>query len=291
MTLMKNFPPKRIVVAVDLSPASLAAADAAKDLARRWGSSLELVHVRPPVMIAAGMGPDAMPLPLPAPDPERERLTQRRLREAAGGLPDERVTVRTISGWPVREILDRARDSAAGLIVMGTHGSAGLDRVLLGSVAEAVVRGSRVPVLTVRAGTAPLKVERILAPWNGRPYATRALRYAGLLARSLGAELRVLYVAPDALSVDETDSNLEGRIGGVLGSGGDLSWSLRVRTGDARENIVREANSGRYGLVVVSAHRRPFSTDAVLGATAARLMRRSRIPVLAFPAGRTARAH
>jgi nucleotide-binding universal stress UspA family protein len=141
----------------------------------------------------------------------------------------------------------------------------------------------------MRSGSSPLKTERILAPWNGRPYATRALRYAGLLARSLGAELRVLYVAPDALSVDEADSNLEKRISGVLGSGGGLAWSLRVRAGDARTNIVREANSGRYGLVVVSAHRRPFSSDAVIGSTAARLLRRSEIPVLSFPAGRPSR--
>jgi nucleotide-binding universal stress UspA family protein len=109
---MKNFPPKLLLVAADMSPASLAAADAAKSLARRWGSSLELLHVREPALVAAGMGPDAMPLPMPAPDPELDRRMQRRLREAVGGLPAERVAVRTISGWPAREILDRARDSA-----------------------------------------------------------------------------------------------------------------------------------------------------------------------------------
>lgn len=291
VTPVNIFPPKLILVAVDLSPASLEAADAAKALARRWGSSLELVHVRQPVPIASGMGPDAMPLPMPAPDAELELLTRRRLREAALGMPPERVSARTITGWPAPEILGRAKESAAALIVMGTHGYAGLDRVLLGSVAEGVVRGSSVPVLTIPAGAAPLKATRILAPWNGRSYATRALRYAGLLARSLGAELRVLYIAPDALSVDETDSNLGRRLSDVLGSGGDFHWSLRVRTGDARENIAREANSGRYGLVVVSAHRRPLSSDVLLGATAARLLRRSKIPILAFPAGRTSRSH
>lgn len=287
---MKGFPPKLIVVAVDLSPAALAAADAAKALARRWGSSLELVHVRQPVMVSAGPAPDAVPFPIPAPDAEFERRLERRLRDAALGLPAERVSVRTIQGWPARELLDLAKNSAAELIVMGTHGNSGLDRFMLGSVAESVVRGSTVPVLTVRAPAETQKTSCILAPWNARPYATRALRYAGLLARSLGAELRVLYVAPDALSVDETDSRLESRLAGVLGSEGGPVWTLRVRTGDARENIVREANSGRYGLVVVSAHRRPFSSDVMLGSTVERLLRRSRIPVLAFPAGRPSRA-
>lgn len=281
---MNEFPPKVIVVPVDFSPASLAAAEVAKSLARRWGSALELAHVREPDLVAAGAGPEAVPLPLPAPDPDLQRRTRRRLSEAAQGLPPERARIRTLFGRPVREILDLTRESGAGLIVMGTRGSTGLDRILLGSVAEAVVRGSTVPVLTVRANAAPLGAPRILAPWNGRPYATRALRVAASFARSLGAELRVLYVAKDSLSVDESDSRLEKRLDGALGSGGALVWSLRVRAGDAREAIVREANSGRYGLVAVSAHRRPLSSDAVLGSTAQRLLRRSRIPVLSLPA-------
>jgi len=287
---MSEFPPRLIIVPIDFSPASLAAAETAKELARRWGSALELAHVREPALVAAAAGPEAMPLPLPAPDPELESRTRRRLLEAASGLPPERARIRMLFGRPARELVSRARESGAGLIVMGTRGSAGLERVLLGSVAEAVVRGSSVPVLTVRANAAPLRAPRILAPWNGRPYATRALRYAGAIARSLGAELKVLFVAPDALSVDESDARLEKRLDGVLGSGGGLSWSLRVRDGDARENIIREANSGRYGLVVISGHRRPRSADAVLGSTAQRLLRRSRIPVLSFPASPRQRA-
>jgi nucleotide-binding universal stress UspA family protein len=59
----------------------------------------------------------------------------------------ERVVV---EGHPAREIVDYARDSKCDLIVMGTHGRGGLDRLLLGSVAERVVRTAEVPVMTVR---------------------------------------------------------------------------------------------------------------------------------------------
>jgi nucleotide-binding universal stress UspA family protein len=60
---------------------------------------------------------------------------------------------------------------------------------------------------------------------------------------------------------------------------------LRTRKGDARAHIVKEANSGRYELVVLSAHRRPFGADFVLGSTIERVMRHSAIPVLSVPSG------
>ena len=63
-------------------------------------------------------------------------------------------------------------------------------------------------------------------------------------------------------------------------------WTLRTRKGDARAHIVKEMNSGRCELAVLSAHRRPFATDFVLGSTVERLLRHAAIPVLAIPSGR-----
>ncbi|MGB9987677.1 universal stress protein [Salarchaeum japonicum] len=63
------------------------------------------------------------------------------------GVPVERVL---LNGTPSREIVRYAEDNDIDLIVMGTHGRGGIDRLLLGSVAEKVVRSSQVPVLTVR---------------------------------------------------------------------------------------------------------------------------------------------
>ena len=60
------------------------------------------------------------------------------------------VTTSVVSGTPHRDILEYADDHDVDLIVMGTHGRTGLDRYLLGSVTEKVVRGAGVPVLTVR---------------------------------------------------------------------------------------------------------------------------------------------
>lgn len=71
---------------------------------------------------------------------------------AAGDVPTERVT---LEGTPSREIVRYARREGCDLVCMGTHGRGGLNRLLLGSVAERVVRSSEVPVLTVRVGERP----------------------------------------------------------------------------------------------------------------------------------------
>ena len=83
----------------------------------------------------------------------------------------------------------------------------------------------------------------------------------------------MLRVVTSGLSIEESDPGFGRRLENILGSGRDTAWSLRVRVGNAREHIVREANSGRFGLVVLSAHRRPFSTDVVIGSTVERLLR------------------
>ncbi len=78
-----------------------------------------------------------------------EQLGERR------GVP---VDTTVIEGSPSKQILRLAETDDCELIVMGTHGRGGIDRLLLGSVAEKVVRGARVPVLTVRVGDDPAQV-------------------------------------------------------------------------------------------------------------------------------------
>jgi nucleotide-binding universal stress UspA family protein len=185
---------------------------------------------------------------------------------------------------PSAALLELAGPERADLMVMGTHGYAGLDRLLTGSVAEAVIRRARIPVLAVPDRKSILGVSRVLSPWNGSPYATRALRWARELARISHAILDVLYVEEPGLAVQQNWASLDARLISILGSGAD--WTLRTRRGDARKLIVAEANSGRYELAVLSAHRRSFASDFVLGSTVERLLRHSEIPVLGVPSGR-----
>ncbi len=280
---MNRFPPKRIVVAVDLSGPSLAALDAAEALARRRSATLEIVYVQQPPHIAAWAGLDAMPASVPPSTQQPRRRMEERLRKAAAGFPPERLKIRTVHGWPPAALLELAKPERADLFVMGTHGYAGLDRMLTGSVSEAVIRHSLIPVLAVPERKSGSLVLRVLAPWNGQPYATRALRWAREMARSLAATLVVLHVDESVSPVKADWRVLRRRLQSVLGAGPD--WCLLVRAGDARARIVDEANSGRYELVVLSAHRRAFASDFILGSTVERLLRHSNVPVLAVPSG------
>lgn len=282
---MKRFPPKRVLVAVDLSGPSLSALDAAKALALQWDAALEIVSVQNPPLVAVWSGPDAMPVSVPPMMPEPRKRIEERMRKAAGDFPAERLKLRTVSGWAPVALIELARPERADLMVMGSHGYAGLDRLLTGSVSEAVIRRARIPVLTVPERKGLSEVVRVLAPWNGRPYATRALRWARDFSHSLCATLDVLHVMESGGSGDQEWAKMDKRLLGILGAGAD--WTLRARQGDARARIVAEANSGRYELVVLSAHRRSFGADFVFGSTIERLLRHCEVPVLAVPSGRS----
>ncbi|PSP63029.1 stress response protein [Halobacteriales archaeon QH_7_66_37] len=79
-----------------------------------------------------------------------EQEGQVALNEVEQLARDVPVEVTRIEGSPAREIVSYAEDNDVDVIVMGTHGRSGVDRLLLGSVAERVVRSSSVPVLTIR---------------------------------------------------------------------------------------------------------------------------------------------
>ena len=119
---------REILVATDFSPQAEAAVHRAVEYARRFGARLHVVHV-----FSHG----------------EVEVTRLLADTAALAAPDVPVTVWSGAGDPAEEILRYAQAHPIDLIVVGTHGRSGFSRVLLGSVAERVVRGARSPVLTV----------------------------------------------------------------------------------------------------------------------------------------------
>jgi len=141
---------KHILVAVDFSGPSLAALRYSVDLARTLKARLEIVHVVEPLTYAPMIG---SAVDLDKFREEQERAAQLRLAKLAADLRRKGVRFRTELrvGAAPSAILDIAKRSAADLIVMATEGRHGIGRLLLGSVAERVVRNAPCPVLTVRA--------------------------------------------------------------------------------------------------------------------------------------------
>lgn len=139
---------KNILLPTDFSETSLAATSYGIELARRFSATLHLLHVieDPGVYIAAF---DSFPLPSPAEFETyaQERLDNWILPEDAEGLDIQR---RWVHGVAFTEVIRDAREHDIDLIVVGTHGRSVITQVLLGSVAEKVVRKAPCAVLTVR---------------------------------------------------------------------------------------------------------------------------------------------
>jgi nucleotide-binding universal stress UspA family protein len=114
-------------------------------LARDYGARLVIVHVIEPPTPAAAEGVMMVPVVIDS-DPMRKRLEQMRPEDAKWP-----VEHRLLEGNPASEILGVVRDAKCDLVVMGTHGRSGVGRLLMGSVAEQVVRRAACPALTVKA--------------------------------------------------------------------------------------------------------------------------------------------
>lgn len=269
---MSRFPPRRILVPVDLSKASKAANAWAAELARDADVTILYVLDLPPVAMAE--------LPQPLLTPHLRRSLLARLRKAHPRAARHIVT----EGDAATQIVTHGR--AADLIVMGTHGRGGLDRALLGSVSEAVVRRSETPVLVVRKP--PRKTRSVLAPVNLAPYARRGLDLAAAAAAALGAELVVLYVGGRRERGLHPGFFLNGMVESLEIRFGDrLKARVLTLEGDPIPVILREAK--RHDLIVLTAHRKSLLSDLVLGTTAERVLRHAPVPVLTAPSkeGRT----
>jgi nucleotide-binding universal stress UspA family protein len=138
----------KILIAVDSEPIAAHAADVGCELARLAGAEVALIHVIDPELVnAADTGIQPAVFAASAKDEARKLIDAIRLRLPQQGNAREFVEV----GSAASEIVKAANDWPADLIVIGSHGRAGLKRALLGSVAEAVMRHASCPVLVVRA--------------------------------------------------------------------------------------------------------------------------------------------
>jgi nucleotide-binding universal stress UspA family protein len=155
----RGVPIRVILHPTDFSPGSEASLQVARRLALDLGAQLILLHVTPTEIVVEG----TMAIVV---DSRADRESLEEFRERMEG-PDLKcpVDTRLVRGEPAPEILKVAGEVGADLIVMGTQGRTGLSRMLMGSVAEAVLRGARCPVLIGKSPLpSPEAVSRRSAP-------------------------------------------------------------------------------------------------------------------------------
>lgn len=268
---MLQFPPRRILAGTDLSPNSLDAWRQAADWGKRFGAQAKAVHARGPEPIEI---PGALRVPNGAGDLERSLREEFR---KAGGASELEI----VEGEPVVSLVRVAKTWEADLIVVGTHGRSGVSLLLLGSVAEALLRESPVPVLVVRE--APRPVRSVLAPMNFTSYSGQAFLYAAAVAANLKARLTVHHGAGAGETFAETRARLDEEL---MRLPKDIREACSphavVSRGDEPDAIARVC--GGYDLVVLSGHRKGFLRDLMAGTTAQQIVRGVKTPLLAVPA-------
>jgi nucleotide-binding universal stress UspA family protein len=300
-----------VLLARDFSPVSDQAMQYALGLAQQTGATLHLLyadvlHEDPFREGTGGTGASA-----------EERIHQR-LRMDTDDTPlTERfpeITVQTevrraVAAAPA--ILSYATDADVDLIVMGTHGRRGVRRLLMGSVAEEVVRRAPSPVLTVRrdGGENGLPaVERILVPIDFSDFCAEALRCARELATHYDAQLDLLHVIEENLhpafyvggvqSIYDVQPDIEEKVRirmramlDEVDGGDEVRAEMHVADGRAARKIIQFAEQQQSDLVVLSTHGLTGLEHFLMGSVAEKVVRHVTAPVLTVKAFGTSLLH
>jgi nucleotide-binding universal stress UspA family protein len=268
-----------ILVPTDGSDVAAVAADAAVALARLFGADLRGLYVRD--------GDDA----------DGTRATTVVADRAAAAGVEATTAVVDAEGPIHRRILADADDHGADCIVMGTHGRTGLDRFVLGSVAERTLRESSVPVLTVHEDSVvDLDLDAILVPTDGSACSEAATTHAVDLALSTDAALHVVHVVDaGVLPMDgsgavfaELQRAGERALDSVVERAehaGVSTIRASVLSGTPYRAITDYADAEDVDLVVMGTHGRTGFDRYLLGSVAERVVRLSDRPVLTVDGG------
>ena len=188
---------ERILCPTDFSEASAHAIDQAVAIAGWYKARITALHVVLPSVPPLPHRPASNDITARAEGDLEQLRKETAARFAAAARAGIGLDVVIKVGWPARCILERAADLQADLIVIGTHGTSGFEHLVLGSVAEKVLRKAKCPVVTVppRAqAISRLPFNRLLCAVDFSDSSLTALRSALSLAKESGAALTVLHV-------------------------------------------------------------------------------------------------
>ena len=291
---------ERILCPVDFSGHSRVALDYATALARWYEAEVVALHAHAVAMVPATIGafPAATAVGVPLTREEIEHDLDHFVRPVvAAGV---KTTTAVATGGAAKSILEAAEKLPASLIVMGTHGASGFERLVLGSVTEKVLRKAKCPVLVVTrhadapSGTAVL-FRRILCAVDFSPCSNSAVSYALSLAEESGGAVTFLHVVEgfDEEPLSSAHFNVpEYRRHLQLAAEEKLqalvpddtrSWcdcKTVVRSGKAYREILATAKTLDADLIILGVRGRNAVDLALFGSTTNHVVRGADCPVL-----------
>ncbi len=257
----------KILLATDFSSASEKAASYARALARHFSSTVEIAHVFDPSVVTSY---EEAIIGLPV--NERRRISNENLERLRDDFSASGIDARTISPEghrPYASLLKAAEEHEVELIVAGTQSKSGLERLILGSTAEQLIRSAKSPVLTVGPnakdpGDAPLVFQTIIYATDFSSEAAKAAVYALSFAQDSGAHLYFCYVLGLQAATSWRREVLDGAFQTALKRmipESSYDWcnpECVVEHGDAAQAILELAERVRADLIVLGARKASF---------------------------------
>ena len=288
---------ERILCPVDFSESSVSAYDNAQSLAQHYQANLFLQHVvdfslpsHADYYTPAGCVYEVFRRTCAA---AREQLQEFAKSHTRNGVQPECFVQ---EGAMTDSILSFAEAQVVDLIVMGAQGAKGVDRVILGSVAEKVLRKARCPVLVIRkprhnvvapdGAQGSVRLRRIIFCTDFSDYSHRALEYALSVTVEYDAELTLLHVlqdVPSSANIGETIGIVTKQLHKLIAPAGGKPGNMKtmVRIGRAYEQILQFATEIQADLLIMAVHGRNALDLAVFGSTTYRVIQLGSCPVLA----------
>jgi nucleotide-binding universal stress UspA family protein len=285
---------QKILCPVDFFKPSTHAFNYALKLAANYGAGVHALHVVAPVIPAAYGAPFSVEELTTGLEKESERL----LKKLKSGAEKSGVSVTTEvrMGDIDLEIRHAVESQKADLVVMGTHGRRGFERLVMGSVAERMIRHCPVPLITVgpgRKGAAPPDIRRILITTDFSEGTRNAMDYGLSIAQECQAKVTLLHVIHD-LAADPTAKHHEELFRNIqiemqkLIPEDALNWcevETRIEAGLPYQVISEFVQSGKFDLLVMNIHGKNMLDRVLVGSTAERTVRAASetCPILLIP--------
>jgi len=275
---------KRLLVSVDDSESSLHALRAALDLAGTHGASLTAVAVAPPYqgdLRLVGVGDIARVLRQPC----EQALDNAKMEAALRGL---HLAVVCEEGEPGQMIADLADSMRADLVVMGRRNTSTMGRLLLGSVTARTIGFSNTDVLIVPDGAA-VNLRRLVLATDGSRFSLHAAQKALALGKELDSLVEVVsvmdvpneYLALAPQAAQELAASTKGFIAEVmdLSRAAGVAAKSKLLEGNAPEEILKFAEEGGNGTIVIASHGRTGLRRLLMGGVVEWIVAHSTLPV------------
>lgn len=280
---------RKILLATDFSSASEKAASYAKALARRFSSIVELAHVFDLSVVTTYE--EAL---IGLPDNERRRISNENLERLRDDFSSSGIETRTVSPEghrPASELLRIAKEQDVDLIVAGTQSKSGVERLILGSTAEEMIRGAECTVLTVgpkakAVENAPLIFRNIVYATDFTPSARKAAIYALSFAEDSGAHLYLCHVIgpqePTAAGQEFSEGAFQRALKKMIPESA-YDWcdpECVVEHGYAGEAILKLAERVQADLIVLGTRKASFLLTHIERGLTSELLAEATCPVM-----------